>query len=61
MDIFKVEEIAGEIANFKDCYSDIQLWGQRDGPVTAGVLIQWLMDNPHMDQIAQSIAKINAQ
>jgi len=63
MDIKQLENIQkvnAEIANFRACYDDPkdQLWGQREGPVTANDLLLFLMDNPHYQEIADRVRKL---
>lgn len=58
-DIEKTEKLAAEIQNFRDCYSNAgELWGTRDGPVMMATLLEWLIENPHMNEIAQDINKL---
>jgi len=59
MDIEKITEIANEVANFNSCYKDCELWGGRDMPVSSPSLLRWLIDNPHMAEIALKINKMN--
>lgn len=54
------QKLSAEIQNFRDCYdSDNQLWGERDGPVSVEALIEFLIENPHFQQIADSISKLS--
>jgi len=58
-EIEKAEKLACEIQNFRDCYVNAgELWGMRDGPVMMATLLEWLIENPHMSDIAQNINKI---
>ena len=57
-DIEKAEKLAGAIRNFRECYSSCVLWGSApDGDVKAERLIEWLIENPHMAEIANDIRK----
>lgn len=61
MDIETIEKVAAEIANFNDCYEDIKLHGDRfDNGISANKLIEFLIDNPHLQQIADKIAKLKS-
>jgi hypothetical protein len=60
-DIEKAEKLAAEIQNFRDCYASCVLWGSApDGDVKAEKLIEWMIENPHMAQIAEEIRKHGA-
>ena len=60
MDIKKIQSLNSEIENFKDCYTkDVELWGSREGPVSYEKLLEFMIDNPHFQKIADSIAKLN--
>jgi hypothetical protein len=64
MDIKRLENICklnSEIESFKDCYEGTELCGGRDGPVSAAKLISFLMENPHFQEIADKIKKLEAQ
>ena len=61
MDIEKIEKVAAEIANFKDCYKGIELTSDRfTENVTAARLIEFLIENPHFQQIANEIGKLKS-
>lgn len=60
-DIEKAEKLAAAIANFRSCYADCKLWGSSpDGDVKAERLIEWLIENPHIPEIADDIRKNGA-
>lgn len=60
MDIKKIQSLNAEIENFRDCYDkDVELWGERDGPVGYQKLIEFMIENPHFQKIADSISKLN--
>ena len=59
-EIIKIENIANEMANFRECYKDIEISGDRfDNKVDAIKLLEFMIDNPHMQKIANEIAKLN--
>ena len=53
------QKLGAEIQNFKDCYDPKELWGTVEGPVSADALIEFLIENPHFQQIADSISKLS--
>lgn len=58
-DIEKAEKLADAIKNFKNAYSSCVLWGSApDGDVRPEQLIEWLVENPHMAEIAAEIHKM---
>jgi hypothetical protein len=60
MEIKQIERIqiaASDIKNFNDCYSDCEIHGDREGEVSASKILSWLINNPHMADIAMQIAK----
>ena len=62
MDAIKIEKyklIANVIDSFTECYGDIPLYGSKDGHVESAVLLAWLMNNPHMAEIAAKIHKLD--
>ncbi len=61
MKIEDVEKIASDIQNFRDCYEGIELWGEGDSFVTANQLINFMIDNPHMQEIANQISVLKKQ
>lgn len=57
-DIEKAIKLAGAIRSFQDCYSSCVLYGSSpDGDVKSERLIEWLIENPHMAEIAADIRK----
>jgi hypothetical protein len=57
--IENIQKVGSEIQNFRDCYQGVELWGQRDGPVSVESLISFLIEHPEFQQIADQIAKLN--
>jgi len=57
--IEEIQKLNSEIQNFKDCYEGVELWGDRDGPVTAEALICFLIENPHFQEIADKINSLD--
>lgn len=58
----KIEEVlklSSEIDSFKFCYEDSQLWGVIDGPVPYEKLLEFLIENPHFQEMANKIEKLN--
>ena len=54
-----IQKLNCEIQSFRECYKDSELWGDRDGPVPVEVLISFLIENPHFQDIANNIKKLN--
>lgn len=55
-----IQKLSDAIRNFKECYTDCELWGSYpDGNVTQEVIMTWLIENPHMAEIAQKINKLD--
>jgi hypothetical protein len=60
-DIEKAEKLAAAISNFRSCYAECKLWGSSpDGDVRPEKMIAWLIENPHMAEIADDIRKYGA-
>ena len=62
MNIDKIEKyskVVSEINNFRDCYEDIKIWANTEGCVEASVILSWLIENPHMAEIANEISKLD--
>ena len=59
MNIEKIQKLNAEIEDFKACYDGIELWGVVEGPVSAEKLIEFMIENPHMQEIANNIKKLN--
>ena len=58
-EIEKITKLSGEIENFRACYVDCKLSGDRDGVVTAEKLISFLIEHPEFTKIAESIRKLS--
>ena len=56
--IENITKVNIEITNFRECYKDSPLWGMSEGPVTAEALIEFLIENPHLQKIADNIEKL---
>ena len=62
MDANKIERIRklnAEIENFRSCYEGSELWGGVESCVSAEKLLAFLIKNPHFQQIADSVAKLD--
>ena len=62
MDTLKIEKyklIADELENFDHHYKGIELAGDRDGYVSPVAILAWLIENPHMAQMAAKINKLD--
>ena len=60
MNIKKIQKLNAEIENFRDCYTkDVELWGVQDGPVGYEKLMEFMIEHPHFQQIADSVSKLN--
>jgi hypothetical protein len=57
--IEQVQMLNTEIENFRSCYKGSELWGEQDGPVKVETLIEFLIENPHFQQIADKISELN--
>jgi len=57
-EIIKALKLAAEIENFNDCYKDCNLSGNCEGVVSPENLLTFLIENPHMQKIADNIEKI---
>lgn len=59
MKITEIMKLSAEIQNFYDCYDDTtdKLWAKRqsDGAIQAEDLLEFLLENPHLAQIALKI------
>jgi hypothetical protein len=56
----QIQKLADEIGNFKECYAVCKLWGSLpDGDVDAETILAWLIENPHMNELALSIKKLD--
>lgn len=59
MDIKKIQKLNSEIESFRACYDGNELWGERDGPVPTEKLIEFLIEHPEFQQIADNIKKLD--
>lgn len=55
MDIEKIRKQAAYIESFHECYKGIELWGVVEGPVPANKLLEFMIENPHFQEIANKI------
>ena len=51
--------LVAEIENFRDCYNDDRLWAETDEPVSAEHLLAYLIQYPHLQEIADRINRLN--
>ncbi len=57
--IQQVQKTSKEIDNFTSCYRECVLYAaQPDGDVKMEQILEWLIKNPHMSEIALKIKKI---
>ena len=57
--IKKYSDVVEKIDSFRICYEDIKLYGNIDGYVDAPAILAWLIENPHMAEIANEISKLD--
>lgn len=57
--IEKIQKLNAEIQNFRDCYEGNELWGDIEDCVSPERLIAFLIENPHLQQIADAIKKLD--
>ena len=57
--IKKVQECASDIKNFSDSYDDCRIYPDRNEEVSYATVLEWLIENPHMAEIAMQIKKIH--
>jgi hypothetical protein len=57
MNINKIKEIADKMYSIEQDMKEAQLWGQRDGPVTAEQLIEYAKENAYILEMAIAISK----
>ena len=52
----KIQDVASQIDNFRDYYGECVLRGsqEHDGQVPTEKLIEWLIENPHMQKTAKN-------
>ncbi len=53
--IKRIQIAASDIKNFNECYQECSLHGDREGYVEAASILAWLIENPHMADIAMQI------
>lgn len=59
MNIKKIQKLNSEIENFRSLYEGNELFGERDGQVPVEKFIEYLINHPEFQQIADSIKKID--
>ena len=59
MDIEKIKKLNAEIANFETCYEGNELWGVIDGPVPPHKLLEFMIEHPYLQEIANNISKMD--
>jgi hypothetical protein len=59
IDIKRIQDQSSAIENFKECYRGCTLYASMDGDVEYQTLLEWLIDNPHMAEIALKIKKLS--
>ena len=57
--IEQVQKLNAEIENFRDCYSGNELWGCTESFVAPEKLIEFLIEHPHFQVIANNIANLD--
>ena len=57
--IVQLRKLVDEVQNFMNCYDGCELWGDADNCVSPETLISFLIENPHFQQIADNIKKLN--
>ncbi len=58
--IIKIQKLSDALRNFNDCYADCVLWGScPDGDVHREQMLSWLIENPHMGEIAKQINELD--
>ncbi|UCS82829.1 hypothetical protein vBYenSP400_39 [Yersinia phage vB_YenS_P400] len=59
-DFEKAVKLGDAINHFKKCYEDCTLWGSApDGDIIAEKMIEWLLENTHMMDIAKQIDELS--
>lgn len=56
-----IAKIASEIENFAACYKGNEVWGSIDGPVGVHKLIEFLIEHPEFQNIANNIDKLSKE
>ena len=54
----KVQRLAAEVDNFRECYAGNELWGEVETFVSAETLILFLIEHPELPQIADEIERL---
>ena len=57
--IERIQKMNAEIQNFRDCYEGSELWGDVESSISPERLIAFLIENPHFQQIADAIKKLD--
>lgn len=61
-EIERCAKLTRAVENFRDMYAGCILWGSvPDGDVKADVLIAWMVENPEMAVIAETIRELSAR
>jgi hypothetical protein len=58
MNIKKIRELNAEIESFNSCYDGNDLWGGQELPVSSEKLIEFMIEHPYLQEIANKIAKL---
>jgi hypothetical protein len=58
-EILKAQNFSAEIDNFRKSYEGNELWGNNDGQITYDELLRFLLENPHMQEIANAIQELS--
>jgi hypothetical protein len=56
--ISSIQKAAGEIENFRQCYDGCKIYANREGDVDYERMLAWLIENPHMQKIADTISSL---
>lgn len=60
--IKNIQKIAQAINNFNECYKDCgKLYSNVNGDIPAEKFLEFLIENPHLQQIANEIIKLNKE
>ena len=58
--LVKIKKLSDAIEEFNGCYADCVLWGScPDGDVHRETILSWLIENPHMSDIAKRIKELD--
>ena len=58
IDIERIEKLHNEIDNFRQCYKDNELWGRPEEAVSFEHLVEFLIEHPEFQEIADNISKL---